>query len=402
MGVEQQLQSGGDMGFELSSRVPRGETSRDETVARGGDPGGFNALLAEIDRVLTERAVGQSPPLDPLRPLVGALTAWCRASLPDPLQVRSFLASSASRDEKIRILGRLGDELARTELMLGGLYNGAPSGTSWRASAGSERLFPLTYLQAAGGLPGDADWCTAFAGYGYVRLGADEGVTRSFGSGGKQCEHGAIVFPQSSWRLLHQLVAFWQEAPIRGAGITSIADLVQRFLEDAPAVLDRLDPPTPGGGRTAFEQYLHDHGGGDLVSGMKGRAVPASAPSVGDLLILGTHGPAAGPVDDHTVMVDRFSFPTLSTIEGNFGEAAGTRQLDLTNVEHLGYIHFISRPAQQIVDARTAGGAGDPGAGAAQLSSVREHNERLLAVFMKLSSGGSTASYAAPAHAWSH
>lgn len=393
------------MAFELSSRAPRDGSSRGEAGACGGDAGagGFDALLAEIDRVLTQRAAGQPPPLDPLRPLVGALVAWCRASLPDPLQVRSFLASSASRDEKIRILGRLGDELARGELMLGALYNGAPSGASWRASAGSERLFPLTYLEAAGGLPGDADWCTAFAGHGYGRLGADEGVTRTFGSGATQRERGAVVFPRRSWRLLRQLVAFWQEDPSRGAGITSIADLVQRFLEDAPAVLDRLDPPAPAGSRTAFEQYLHDHSGGDLVSGMKGRAVPTSAPVVGDLLILSPRGPAAGTGDDHTVMVDRFSFPTLSTIEGNLGEAAGTRQLDLTNVEHLGHIDFMSRPAQQIVDARTAGGgAGDPGAGAVQLSSVREHNERLHAVFMKLSSGGSTDSYAAPAHAWSH
>jgi hypothetical protein len=361
---------------------------------------GFDGLLATIDGILTRRTADSPIPVDLLRPPAGELTAWCRAHLPDQDQVRSFLQSKASRDDKIRTLGDLGNELARMELMLGGLYNGAASGASWRADAGSASLFPAAYLDAAGGLPADADWCTAFASFGFGRLGADSSVTNAAGSGPKQREHGAVVFPQDSWVLLRHLIAYWQVDAGHRGGIASLADLVCQFLHDAPGVLDQIDPANPGN-RTPFEQYLYDVGAASrVVTSMTSRTVPTSVPRIGDLLILNTQGPASGTNDDHTAMIDRFRFPVLSTIEGNLGNTTGSRQLDLTNPEQIAQIYFISRPAQQIVDAQPAAtGAGNPGAGLAALLALRSHNERIHAAFIKLS-GTATAAYSAPAHDW--
>jgi hypothetical protein len=236
-------------------------------------------------------------------------------------------------------------------------------------------------------------------------------VTDYLGSGPKQREHGAVVFPQDSFLLLRHLIA-WQGDPSCPSPMAS-SSVVLQFMLDANGLLDRVDPLHADGSRTPFEQYLYDAGAlSRVVTSMKGRTVAAVVPHSGDLLILNTQGPAVGTNDDHTAMIDRFSFPTLSTLEGNLGNTTGTRQLDLTDAEQLGQIYFISRPAQQIVDAQAAGGGGggggaggagggDPGAGAAQLASLREHNERLHAVFVQLSGGGATAAYSRPAHEWS-
>ncbi|MBC7974502.1 MAG: hypothetical protein H7138_05905 [Myxococcales bacterium] len=107
-------------------------------------------------------------------------------------------------------------------------------------------------------------------------------------------------------------------------------------------------------------------------------------------------------------MIDRFAFPILSTVEGNINNGTATRQLDLTSLDHLQQLYFITRPAQQIVEPpagqiaapRVPTGAGDPGAGLVQLLLVKAHNERLHAVFSKLA--GNTTPYDAPVHAWGH
>jgi hypothetical protein len=384
-----------------SGRTVQRQTEPDGAAAEVAPAaGGFDALLASVDGILTQRAAGAPPPVTELHGPVSLLVEWCRTHLPDQAQVHSYLGSPATRDDKLRTLGRLGSELARMEFMLGGLFNGVPSGMSWRDDDSSANLFPETYLKAAGGLPAGGDWCTSFAAYGFGRLGADNSVTQFFGSGPKQREHGAIVFPQDSLSVLRQLIAFWQAAPSRHAAITSVPDLVYQFLDSGPDVLDQLDPPTTDGSRTPFEQHLYNAGADRLVAAMKNRDVPTTTPRIGDLLILNPRGPAQGGDDDHTAMIDRFAFPVLSTVEGNISNGTATRQLDLTNLEQLNQIYFITRPAQQIVDVAPAAIGGDPGAGIAQLLRLRSHNERMHAAFSKLSATGNTAPYGAPVHDW--
>jgi hypothetical protein len=371
---------------------------------------GFDGLLATIEAILTQRTAGRAPPVEQLHVPVQSLVEWCRANLPDQNQIQSYLQSSAPRAEKVRVIGDLGNELTRMEFMLGGLYNGAPSGTNWRTDPGSQSLFVATYLDAAGDLKPGYDWCTSFAGFGYGRLGAADSVTNYFGSGPKQREHGAVVFPQTSWVLLRHLIGFWQADASRQTAIASLSSLISQYMHDAVGVLDRLDPLL-GTGRTPFLQYLYDHGASSgVTAALTSRRVPVSVPRIGDMLIFNPHGAPSGTGDEHTAMVDRFLFPTLSTIEGNLGDTTGTRQLDLSNLDQLAQVYFISRPAEQIVPADPAGGGsagpsaatGNRGAGLAQLLSLRSHNERIHTMFLKLSNTSPTASYMAPAHSWSH
>jgi hypothetical protein len=381
-----------------------GESGGAPALAQGQ---GFDGLLATIDTVLTQRTAGQSPPVDQLHAPVQSLVEWCRTHLPDQAQVQQYLASNAPRDEKVRVIGDMGNELTRMEFMLGGLYNGSPSGTNWRTDAGSQSLFVATYLDAAGDLKPGYDWCTSFAGYGYGRLGAGDSVTNYFGSGPKQREHGAVVFPQTSWLLLHQLIAYWQADASRQTVITSASDLINQYMHDAAGVLNQLDPAT-GAERTPFLQYLYNQGASaGVVSALTSRSPQTTVPRIGDLLIFNPHGAASGTNDEHTAQIDRFLFPTLSTIEGNLGDTTGTRQLDLSNLDQLAQVYFISRPAEQIVPQDPAGGpagaggaTGNRGAGLTELLSLRSHNQRIHDVFSKLSSTPSTAPYMGPAHNW--
>lgn len=342
------------------------------------------------------------------------LVQWTRDNLPDKAQIDRYLQSAVPQADKVATLGKIGNELTRMEYMLGGLYNGAMSGVSWRTGAGSTDMFPATYLAAAGGLHADDNWCTSFAGYGYGRMGRGKPISDALGSGPKQRANGDVVFPQSSWEILRWLLR-WQDS--KGAQRDkSVAELVQAFLTDAPALLAALDQVPAGTDRGAFLQYLYKNGEtGTTSERMRKRDVPALPPRVGDLLILNTQGDAVGQDDNHTAMIDRFAFPILSTIEGNLSDTnrsdiTGGRALDLTNPKHLAQIYFISSPAAQIVAGAGAGAGtgGDPGAGPAELARISEDNQRIFAVFEKLRGSATPAagaaangpSYNAPSITW--
>ena len=375
----------------------------------------FAPDLDAIDALFPPRE--PTPPSDADRHAkVGVLVQWTRDNMPDKTQIDLYLQSAVPQAEKVATLGKIGNELTRMEYMLGGLYNSAMSGVSWRTGAGSTDMFPATYLATAGGLHADENWCTSFVGYGYARMGRGKPISDALGSGPKQRETGepsaknptgGVVFPQSSWEILRWLLK-WQDS--KGAQRDKpVAELVQAFLANAPALLDALDQTPAGADRGAFLQYLYENGEtGTTSERMRKRDVPALPPRVGDLLILNTQGDAVGQDDNHTAMIDRFAFPILSTIEGNLSDTTGGRALDLTNPKHLAQIYFISSPATQIVAAAGAGTGGDPGAGPAELARISDDNQRIFAVFEKLRgsaapTAGSPAkgpSYNAPSITW--
>jgi hypothetical protein len=381
-------------------------------LAPSGDS--FDADVAAVD-ALFPPTTKTRPAASQLQAPVGKLVKWCRDHLPNKDRIEEYLRSSVAHDDKVATIGKLGNELTRMEFMLGALYNGSTT-ANWRSSEGSVETFLAKYLTAVEVGSGE-DWCTAFAGFGFGRLGGDKSVTRALGSGLKQRAtgevneanpHGAVVFPQDSWHVVRHLI-MWNSAQAQSANrvITPMAvdALVRAFVDDAPGLLAKLDPPGTGG-RGAFEQFLYNQQGADRVPDrvilrMKARDVPTTVPVPGDLLILNSTGNASGQNDDHTAMIDRYSFPILSTLEGNLGDKTGTRQLDLSKPEHLAKIYFISRPASQIVAQSVDAGKSDPAAGAAQLQELQRHNERIFSVYSKLTAAGKAAtSYGQPVATW--
>jgi hypothetical protein len=354
--------------------------------------------VQKLDALFDRRAAGQPVSDDEIHQSVAVLVQCCRTTLPDPNHMQLYLDSTAS--DKTSVIGQMGDELARMEFMLGGLYNGAPSGVSWRADPHSAGLFTGAYLTAAGfSLPKPdqleqtdtgEDWCTSFAGFGFNRLGADTAIAHSMGSGRKQHDSGNIVFPQDSWDVLRKLIAY-REFTGQQAKV-SVAALVDQFLTDPVGAIRALyAPATANPGRSAFEQWLYDTGFGALGAMVGSNKIPVSSPVVGDLLILNPGASAVGAGWEHTAMIDRFSGGVLTTLEGNLADRTGSRRLDLHVPGDLDQIYFVTRPAAQIAKLHPgAAGSGAPGSdrnaalGAQELASLRADNAKLRAVFDRL------------------
>jgi hypothetical protein len=256
-----------------------------------------------------------------------SVAGFARDNLTDPKEVQRYLArTDVTATEKTATMGRLAVEAARNEFLAGWAYEGGvgKGGSNGWENGGSNRgAFPSHYqntVQTYGRSKG-AEWCTSFAGamHQSVGLQTPTGVTG---------EEANSPF-WSGYRL-----NTWAESGETAGG------------QQATPVAERVAAGQHGAQYVGMERWSA------LTEGLKGAKTDADKAKVagtftgthsvqpGDILVLGSGNDYRGNSKSHTVMVETWDpeTQTLTTIEGNAGNAVSTRQLDLSDPKDVGTI----------------------------------------------------------------
>lgn len=301
------------------------------------EPGITDAALAEstrttLDPQLAVLGATTSTP-EQRRAAATATAGFTRENLVDPMAVQRFLArSDVSAAEKTAVLGQLSVAAARSEFLAGWAYEGgvANGGSNGWENAGSNRgVFPSHYqdtVQTYGRSSG-AEWCTSFAGSMWKAAGMR---TPSGVSGEEANSPFWSGYRLNTWAETGETVAGRQATPVDervGAG--------QNGAQYVPA--DRWS-----GLRTSLQGAKGDAGRAQAASAFTGQF----GIQPGDVMVLGSGNDYRSNSKSHTVMVESFDpeTMTITTIEGNAGNAVSSRRIDLRNQADVAQIVSSVRP----------------------------------------------------------
>ncbi len=288
-----------------------------------------------------------------------ATAGFTREHLIDPMEVQRYLArTDVSAAEKTATLGQLSVAAARSEFLAGWAYEGGVTqggSNGWENTRGNRGAFPTHYqdtVQTYGRSKG-AEWCTSFAGAMWKAAGlrtpdgvAGEEANSPFWSG----------FRLNTWAETGETVAGKQATPFE----------------------DRVAAGENGAQYVGAERWAGLRGS---LKGAKDDAARAQAAAAftgqhgvqpGDVMILGTNNDYRNGSKSHTVMVESFDpeTMTITTIEGNAGNAVSTRKIDLRNQADVssivssvrpGFDQYLDPEAQaRIAEEQAAGTAAAP------------------------------------------
>lgn len=256
-----------------------------------------------------------------------SVAGFARNNLTDPMEVQRYLArADVPAAEKTATMGRLAVEAARNEFLAGWAYEGGVGngGSNGWENAGSNRgAFPSHYqnqVQTYGRSKG-AEWCTSFAGamHQAVGLQTPTGVTG---------EEANSPF-WSGYRL-----NTWAESgeTVAGAQATPVEERVAAGQNGAQYVgMDRW---------SALGESLKGAKDAAAKAKVAGAFTGTHTVQPGDILVLGSGNDYRGNSKSHTVMVETWDpeTQTLTTIEGNAGNAVSTRKLDLSDPKDVSTI----------------------------------------------------------------
>jgi hypothetical protein len=296
-----------------------------------------DAALAEATRTTLDpqlAVLGASSSTDKQRQAAATATAgFTRQNLVDPMAVQRFLArTDVSADEKTAALGQLSVAAARAEFLSGWAYEGGVGnggGNGWENAGGNRGVFPSHYQDTVQthGRGSGAEWCTSFAGSMWKAAGMR---TPSGVSGEEANSPFWSGFRLNTWAETGETVAGQQATPV-GERVAAGQNGAQYVPADRWAGL-----------RSSLRGARDDTGRAAAASAFTGQF----GIQPGDVMVLGSGNDYRSNSKSHTVMVESFDpeTMTLTTIEGNAGNAVSSRRIDLRNQSDVAQIVSSVRP----------------------------------------------------------
>ena len=258
-----------------------------------------------------------------------------------PEKIKAFKGQSGTtEDEKLKILGKLAAETARLEILMGFIFYGGSGDTNkWeKYNRGDKEL--IGYYYDKYNLKTGTEWCAIFVTSVLNEVAGYAPVDKS-GKRGKNPGYGWVSFNTTS---LHDSVKHSSNYPID----------THHQKKMAKNDLDKLRLKVAKEKNQAKKYKL-----------VKSFFQSHFMPQPGDLLAVGpkaVNGKKLAPLNsnyhkqgfNHSTMIEKLVFDEknkkifLYTVEGNYGDRAGGRKIDLTRVKpgsytDLSYVTQISR-----------------------------------------------------------
>jgi len=262
------------------------------------------------------------------------LVASIRDNFPKEQDISNYLSrTDISNDDKIAGVGTLSVELGRLEYLMGVLYHGGHD-KIWESSTpikNNKGPFVNYYKSKVGNEVNDSAWCTMFSGYLKRMLGFSTELSAQSG--------GPLIF-NSGIRL-----DFWATSGMNV--VTGVDDF------DDPSDLENYS-----GSSIDTEDWItlrDELSVQGLTSTQKQQVLDTFlnerfTPQPGDIIVINPQSTTSNEPNQyhnsgysHTMTVESFNSPTLTTVEGNRGHRTKGTSLDLSDSSNVIKVLFMAR-----------------------------------------------------------
>jgi hypothetical protein len=259
----------------------------------------------------------------------GGLVASIRENFPNEQDISNYLSrTDISNEDKIAGLGALSVELGRLEFLMGVIYHGGNDKT-WETDGANKGPFVNYYKSKVGNNVNDRAWCTMFSGY------------------------------------LKRMLGFASDLSTTGPRIFNSGIRLDRWATDGFNVIngiDDFDDPSD------YENYSGESIDTDewielrnnlSVSGLNTTQKQETlntflsnrfTPQPGDIIVINPQSTTTNESNEyhnggfsHTLTIESFNSPIITTIEGNKDQKATGTSIDLTNSSEVIKILFMAR-----------------------------------------------------------